>query len=217
MLQLLLLVMPFALAGAVSPVMAAEQTVLLAGPRGRRAAGFYAAGAGATLLVFGAALVFLGRAIALPDRPGLVAAADIAVGVALLALATALHRRRRATPAGRAPHRNLGPRGAFGFGVFSMATNFSTLAFMVPAARVIAASGVPPYGHVMALVAVVSVASTPAWLPPALTSLAPGPASRGLNAFTALIDRRGRGIAVIVAAAVGAALLAHGLWALSGR
>lgn len=217
MLQLLLLVMPFALAGAVSPVMAAEQAVLLAGPRGRRVAGFFAAGAAATLLVAGAALVFLGRAIALPDRPGLVAAADIAIGAALLALALALHRRRPATTARRTPHRNPGPRGAFGFGVFSMATNFSTLAFMVPAARVIAASDVPPYGHALALVVVVSVASAAAWLPPALTALAPGPASRGLNAFASLIDRHGRTLAVIVAAVVGVALLAHGLWALAGR
>jgi hypothetical protein len=216
-LQLLLLVMPFALAGAVSPVMAAEQTVLLAGPGGRRAAGFFAAGAAATLLISGAVFMLLGRAIAVPDRPGLVAAADIAIGLALVAFAVALRRRRPAPPAERAPRRGPGARGAFGFGVFSMATNFSTLAFMVPAARVIAASEVPSYGHVLVLCAVVGVASAPAWLPPVLTALAPGPASRGLNAFAALLDRRGHGIAVIVTAVVGAVLLAHGLWALAGR
>ncbi|MGZ4459999.1 MAG: hypothetical protein ACXVW2_09365 [Nocardioidaceae bacterium] len=44
MLHLLLVLVPLGLAAAVGPVMLTEQTVLLAGPQGRRSGLLYAAG-----------------------------------------------------------------------------------------------------------------------------------------------------------------------------
>jgi hypothetical protein len=70
-LQVLAVVVPFGLASAVSPVMLIEQTVILAGPDGKRASTRYAAGAALTLLLFVSFLVLFGRAISLPQEPHL--------------------------------------------------------------------------------------------------------------------------------------------------
>ena len=110
----LAVVLPLGLGGAVSPVMLTEQTVLLAGPGGLRAATRYATGVLGTLLVIVGALVLFGRAIAPPTEPRLDATLDLVVGAALP------------------------------FGVFSMATNFTTLALLVPAAKEISSSESSP-------------------------------------------------------------------------
>jgi hypothetical protein len=213
-LQLLVVVLPFGLAAAVSPVLLTEQTILLAGPGGRRTATFFALGAGAILLLVICALVLFGRAIALPEDPTLVAALDVAIGAALIGVAAVLHLRRPAQPVTMAPM--LDPRRALGFGVFSMATNFTTLALLVPGARVIAASDVPVYGHLLGVIVLVGLAAIPVWVPIALTSAAPGPASRGLGALATLIERRGRVLAVLALLVIGAILIVRGLISLSG-
>ena len=51
MLHLLVVLVPLGLAASVSPVMLTEQTVLLAGPQGRRTGFLYAAGTGVVLAV----------------------------------------------------------------------------------------------------------------------------------------------------------------------
>lgn len=211
-LHVLALVIPFGLAGAVSPVMLTEQTVVLAGPGGRRAAVRYAAGAILTLLVFVSALVLFGRSIELPKDPHLDATLDIVVGAALLVVALALQLRRPSGPKPAAPpRREMTARGAFGFGVVSMATNVTTLALVIPAAKEIAASDLELPGRAVAAVVLVVLASIPAWLPVALTVVAPGPADRGLRALGGLLDRHGRTIMVVVVAVLGAFLLARGM------
>src|SRR4029078_3633400 len=78
--------------------MLTEQTVLLAGPGGPRAATRYAIGVLGTLLVIVGALVLFGRAISLATEPQLDATLDLVVGAALLAVAAvvvALRRRPR--------------------------------------------------------------------------------------------------------------------------
>lgn len=212
MLHVLALVIPFGLAGAVSPVMLTEQTVVLAGPGGRRAAVRYAAGAILTLLVFVSALVLFGRSIELPKDPHLDATLDIVVGAALLVVALALQLRRPSGPKPAAPpRREMTAREAFGFGVVSMATNVTTLALVIPAAKEIAASDLELPGRAVAAVVLVVLASIPAWLPVALTVVAPGPADRGLRALGGLLDRHGRTIMVVVVAVLGAFLLARGM------
>lgn len=211
-LHVLALVIPFGLAGAVSPVMLTEQTVVLAGPGGRRAAVRYAAGAILTLLVFVSALVLFGRSIELPKDPHLDATLDIVVGAALLVVALALQLRRPSGPKPAAPpRREMTAREAFGFGVVSMATNVTTLALVIPAAKEIAASDLELPGRAVAAVVLVVLASIPAWLPVALTVVAPGPADRGLRALGGLLDRHGRTIMVVVVAVLGAFLLARGM------
>lgn len=213
---MLALIIPFGLAGAVSPVMLTEQTVVLAGPGGRRAAVRYAAGAILALLAYVCVLVLFGRSINLPKEPHLDATLDIVVGAVLLVVALIVQRRRPAKP--KPPHerRAMTSREAFTFGVVSMATNFSTLALVVPGAKAIAASDLEVPGRAVAAIVLVVLASIPAWLPVALTAVAPGPADRGLRALGDLLQRRGRLIMVTVIGALGLFLVIRGIVRLAG-
>ena len=96
----------------------------------------------------------------------------------------------------------MGPRTALAFGVVSMATNITTLALVVPAAKEVAASDLGPAGRAVAVIVLVVLASIPAWSPVALTEVAPGPAERGLRALSDLIRRRGRLLTVACLAGV---------------
>ena len=63
----------------------------------------------------------------------------------------------------------------------------------------------------MVALVLVLLASIPAWLPLALTAIAPGPAMRGLNAFGDFISRSGRLATVILLALVGVFLIVRGV------
>lgn len=204
-------------------MMLTEQTLVLTTAGGRRAATRYAIGAVAVLVVFVAALVFFGRAISLPAEPSLSASLDILFGILLIAVSAAIHllaRRRRETvgEAKRAsgPGVSFGPKQALGFGAFSMATNFTTLALMIPGAKLIAASDVVLPGRVALSAVLITMASIPAWLPVVLTDLAPGPAERGLTALGNLIERRGRQLVAALLAVLGVFLVIRGLVAIAG-
>jgi len=211
LIQTFLLILPFGLTGALSPIMLTEQTMLLTTSGGLRAGRRYAAGAIIVLLVFVAALVTFGRVISLPQEPKLDANLDIAIGIALIGLSIFLrkpriHRKKKAHHKSR-----LGGSTAFGFGALSMATNFTTLALMIPASKIIAASDLDfPVRDVIVL-ALVVMASTPAWLPLALATVAPGPAERGLSALGRLIEERGRLLSVLLVAALGLLLIGRGI------
>jgi hypothetical protein len=209
-LQVLAVIIPLGLAGGVSPVMLTEVTVILAGTNGRLAGRRYATGAVLTLLVFVSVLVLLGRGIELPTEPHLDATLDIVIGAALIGFAGIL-RRRRARPHEPRPPRELQPRAALGFGVFSMATNLTTLALVVPAAKEIAASDLVLAGRAVAIAVLVVLASTPAWLPLALTAVAPGSASRGLTAIGDVIKYHGRRLSVVLVACFGLLLVVRGV------
>jgi len=212
-----LLIFPFAFAGALSPMMLTEQTVLLATADGRRAAARYAIGATLVLLVFVGLVTVFGRAIELPSEPTLSASLDILLGAVLLLVAGLLVylRRRALEPADRSDRQrreySLGPHRALGFGAFSMATNLTTLALVVPAAKIIAASGVDLPGRGILVVLLVAIASTPAWLPVALTRVAPGPAERALDWIRDLIEQRGRQLVVLLLIGLGLFLLVRGI------
>jgi threonine/homoserine/homoserine lactone efflux protein len=216
MLQLLAFVVPLGLAGAISPVLLTEQTVLLAGPNGRRTARLFAAGAMVTLFVFVCALVLFGRSISLPKTPHLDATLDIVIGALLLALALFLQLRRPTAKEAKPPRGELDARAAYIFGTVSMATNFTTLALIIPASKEIAASQVELAGRVVVALLLVALASIPVWLPLALTALAPGPALRGLNAFGDFIERRGREATVVLVALIGIFLVVRGAVRLIG-
>ncbi len=212
MVRVLALVVPLALAGAISPVMLTEQTVLLAGRNGRRVAGCYAVGVAGTLLVLLTALVFFGRSISLPQEPRLSASLDLLLGSLLLLVAAVLRWRRPREPKPQTTRRTgMGPVDALGFGVFSMATNFTTLAVMLPVAKEISASDLSGLARVVVVAVVVVLAALPAWLPVALTVVAPGPTSRGLQRLADLIDRRGRLIVVLLLLGAGLFLVGRGL------
>ncbi|MBJ7354384.1 MAG: GAP family protein [Thermoleophilaceae bacterium] len=211
MLQLLAFVVPLGLAGAISPVLLTEQTVVLAGPNGTRIARFFAAGAMIALFAFVCALVLFGRAIELPKTPHLSATLDVVIGVALLGLAAFLRVRRPKPKTEKSPRGELNARAAYIFGTVSMATNFTTLALIIPASKEIAASHVDFAERVIVAVILVVLASIPVWLPLALTAIAPGPALRGLNAFGDFIQRRGHAATITLVAIIGIVLLVRGV------
>jgi Sap, sulfolipid-1-addressing protein len=215
-LQVIAIVVPFGLAGAVSPVMLIEQTVILAGPDGERAGTRYAAGAALTLLLFVSVLLLFGRAISLPQEPHLDATLDIVIGASLVVFALAIRWRRPGEHKEHRTRREMGPAEALGFGVFSMATNFTTLALVVPAAKEIASSNLDLAARGVVIAVLVVLASTPAWLPVALTAVAPGAAARGLLAIGDLIEQRGRLLTVLFVAGLGLLLVVRGILRLLG-
>lgn len=100
---------------------------------------------------------------------------------------------------------------ALGFGVFSMATNFTTLAILVPAAKEIAASGIDLVERLVVALVLVVLASMPLWIPVALASVSPGRAERALRALGRIIAEHGRLVSVILIAGIGAFLVVRGV------
>ena len=213
MLAALTLVLPLGLAGAVSPLLLTEQTVLLAGPDGRRAGLRFAAGVVATLLLVVAAVLLFGAAVSLPHEPRLDASLDLVLGVALVALAVLVGLWRRSSREGHSDHgrRHASARAAFPFGVFSMATNFTTLALIVPAAKEISSADLDVAEKTVLVGLLVAVASSPAWGPVALVRVAPRPGRRVLDTTESLIARYGRTAVVVLLGAVGLFFVGRGL------
>ena len=225
MLAALAVVIPLGLGGAVSPVMLTEQTVLLAGPDGGRAGVRYAAGVVLTTFVIVVAIVLFGRAISLPTEPHLDATLDLVLGLVLVNVAVlvlVLGRRRGGSPSrkGGDDRRASGSRqarAAFAFGVFSMATNVTTLA-LIAAGRQGDLQELTLRSQLQAVLVLVLVGlvTTPAWVPVALTRVAPGPSQRGLAAVREQIARRGRGVTVGLLSAAGLFFIGRGLIRLLG-
>ena len=120
--------------------MLTEQTYLLA--RGRKAAKRYALGAFLTVFVFIALATLFGRVISLPTEPTLSASLDVGLGALLVVLGGVLYlielRSGRGSRRKQEKQRSVSDRRAFAFGIFSMATNLTTLALVLPAAKIIA-------------------------------------------------------------------------------
>ncbi len=213
-LQALSLILPVCLAGAVSPVLLTEQTVLLAGPGGRTAGRGFAIGAIGTLTAIALVLVFFGHVIDLPSRPKLSASLDVGFGAGLLAAAALVHaagRRKARLPQPAAKPERDRSGTAVPFGAISMATNFTTLALVVIAAKEISAADVGTAGHLALVAVLVAICSLPAWAPLALTKLAPRSGDAALRALGDFIDRHGRTAIVALLAFGGAYLLVRGI------
>ncbi len=212
MLHLLAVVLPLALAAAVSPVMLTEQAVILAAPGGRRLAWRYAAGTAVVLAVLVGVLVTAGQSFSLPQAPRLNDSLDLVVGGVLLVLALVLRRWQHHRPAREKPSQtHMSPSRALGFGAFSMATNVTSLALVVPAAKEIASSDLATAWCVVAAVLLVGVVCLPAWGPVAATALAPAVAERVLTRLHDLIDQHGRTLVVLLVAAAGTFLVVRGV------
>jgi Sap, sulfolipid-1-addressing protein len=219
-LAALMLILPLGLGGSVSPVMLTEQTLLLAGPDGRRAGTQYAVGAALTLLVVVLAVVLFGAALSLPSEPRLDASLDLALGAILVLLAGLGYGWVRLHP--RAGHHQRPSkasrrrRAALPFGAFSMATNFTTLALVLPAAKEIASADLEVVGKAVLALVLVGLASAPAWLPVVLTRVAPAAGQRILDATAQLIADHGRQAIVALLSFAGLFFVARGLVRLSG-
>jgi uncharacterized membrane protein YbhN (UPF0104 family) len=223
-LAALAVVIPLGLGGAVSPVMLTEQTVLLAGPDGGRAGVRYAAGVVLTTFVIVVAIVLFGRAISLPTEPHLDATLDLVVGLVLVNVAGLVlvsGRRRGGSPSrkggdDRGTSGSRRARAAFPFGVFAMATNVTTLALIAPAAKEIARTDAEIAAATVLVLVLVGLVSMPAWVPLALTRVAPGPGQRVLAVLREQIARRGRGFTVGLLTAAGLFFIGRGLIRLLG-
>lgn len=181
MWHLFAVVLPLGLSAAVSPVMFTQQVLLVSNPGGRRSAKVFLAGAVLVLLAVVVTVWFAGGAVNLPAVPRLDAAADVFLGVMLLALAVAVGLRQPRKPRGqRGPAKRRAPSAALGFGAFSMVTNVTTLAIVVAAAKEVAASGQAVSIRMGALGLLLLLACLPAWSPVAVTALPQG---------TELLDR----------------------------
>jgi hypothetical protein len=223
-LAALAVVIPLGIGGAVSPVMLTEQTVLLARPDCGRAGVRYVAGVVVTTFVIVVALVLFGRAISLPTEPHLDATLDLVVGLVLVNVAVlvlVLGRRRGGHPSrkgGDDPRASGSSRAkaAFAFGMFAMATNFKTLALIVPAAKEISRTDVGVVAVAVLVLVLVGLVTMPAWVPLALTRVAPGPSQRALAVVRDQIARRGRRFIVALLSTAGLFFIGRGLIRLLG-
>jgi len=223
-LEALAVVIPLGLGGAVSPVMLTEQTVLLAGPDGRRTGLRYAAGVVLTTFVIVVAIVLFGRAISLPTEPHLDASLDLVVGLALVfvgVLVLVLGRHRGGSPGhkggdDRGASSSRQARAAFPFGMFSMATNVTTVALIAAAAKEISRTDTRIAVATLLVLVLVGLVTTPAWVPVVLTRIAPGPSERGFAAAREQIARRGRVVTVGLLGVAGLFFIGRGLLRLLG-
>lgn len=213
MLHLVLGLLPFAAAAAVSPMMLTEQTVLLAGPGGRRTARWYAAGTAVVASLLVVVVLTIGRSLALPRTPQLNAGLDLVVGVLLLALAAVAEWWRRSRPRrpARTPRGRMTASRAFVFGMFSMATNATSLALLVPATKEIAASRLDVGWWALPALLLVTAACLPAWGPLALHAVAPRATRRVLGGIQRGVDRYGARLTVLLLAGAGVLLVVRGL------
>lgn len=218
MLQTFFLMLPFALAGAVSPMVLTEQTVLLTTAGGRRTASIYVVGAVLVLTVYVSLLLLFGNLISFPAHESFSASVDLGLGIALLLFASFLRHRGKVKAARRVEKKEkkeariaVGPVQAFGFGLLGMATNVTTLAALVPAAKIISDGDLALTDNAVLGLIVVVIASIPAWVPVVLTLIAPGPADRFLEALGDFFHRRGRLILVLIFGLLGIYLIVAGL------
>ena len=211
MFRVLTLIVPLGFAAALSPMMLTEQTVLLSGRDGRRTANRYALGVALATTVYLVVLVVWGHVISLPKRPTLSASMDIVAGAVLVLIAAAIHRRRPRED-DRPARKPIGPQAALGFGVFSMATNFTSLAVLLPAAKDVAAEATNLFVRMAMVLVLVVLTTMPAWVPLAATAVAPGTAKRALDHLSTLISQYGKRIAVVLIGALGIVLVARGCW-----
>ena len=179
----------------------------------------YAAGVVLTTLMIVVALVLFGRAISLPTRPHVDASLDLVIGLVLVLVAVLVHivgRRRSASPSltdddGKRATDSRQARAAFPFGVFSMATNVTTLALVAVAAKEISRTNAEIAAAAVLVVVLVGLVTTPAWVPVAVTRVAPGPSQRGLAALREQIVRRGRAVTVGLLSVAGLFFIGRGL------
>lgn len=216
-LDLLRVVVPLGLSAAVSPVMLSEQVIIVGGQRGRRTGSLFALGTVLVLLVVVVLVSLVGRSVRLPQAPHLDATADIVLGVVLLGSALVLARLRRRSPHGdQSKVRNsMSSSTALGFGLFSMATNVTTLTLIVVAVKDVTASDPAAGAGALALAVLVALAAMPAWAPVLLAFL-PGRSTIALAALSDQVSRHGRQLAVLVLLVVGAFLVVRGVVRLAG-
>ncbi|GAB2511580.1 hypothetical protein CATRI_09540 [Corynebacterium atrinae] len=207
MVHLFAVLIPMTLAAAVSPMMLSEQLLLLSGQNGRRSARAYAAGSAVVLVVLIALVQTIGASLELPKAPKLSAGMDIGLGLVLLGLAL-FFLRHKPKPKEHKKH-GLSARDAFGFGVFAMATNFTTMPLVIAASKDVSASGVSVIWMALALLFLLAGACLPGWGPLLLSRSREG--QRALEKIAHIFEKYSRSLVVAGLLLGGVIFLSKGL------
>lgn len=217
MIDLLSTLLPLCLAATLSPVLLTEQLLIL-GKSGARSGLAYLAGLVVVLAAATAVALLVGTTLQLPARPHLSAQTDIALGAALIVLGIAarlLGLRRRREGAGHAARKKTkssdSPLAAFTLAVGSMATDVTTLALVLVAAKDIAASRAGLLTLVVAVLMLLAFGSLPAWLPLLVAALSPRRGLAALQGLSAFVTKHGRTVVLILVVAVGVYLVVRGI------
>lgn len=207
MVHLFAVLVPMTLAAAVSPMMLSEQLLLLSGKNGRRDAKAYALGSAVVLVVLIALVQTIGASLELPKAPKLSAGMDIALGAGLLGLGL-YFLRHKPKPKQHKKH-GLSAKDAFGFGVFAMATNFTTMPLVIAAAKDVSSSGVSVVWMILALAFLLAGACLPGWGPLLLSRSKEG--QRALEKIAHVFEKYSKPLVVAGLLLGGAIFLSKGL------
>jgi hypothetical protein len=178
---------------------------------GERAGRRFAAGVVVALSSFVLVILLFGHALKLPQAPTLSSSIDLVIAAVLLLAAAAVHfsaHHARTTEADSSTPKKgrlrlPDSKAAFPFGLFSMGTNFTTLALAAAAAKEISALDVEVADKVVLAVVLVALASATVWVPVAMTMAMPTAATRLIGDLRGLIDRHGRTLTVVALVAAG--------------
>ena len=207
---------PLALAGAVSPILFVEVLAVISGPQRLRRGLAFAAGATIPLIAVATLVLLAGDAVSLPKSPTAPAVIDIVLGAALLAFgASALFHapRHKEAGAGRQPSKD--PKRTFVFGIGSMTTNVTTLAFFIPAVKQIGSAEVAVEERLLVTALTILIVLAPALVPLAAATVAPDASTRALTGLRDFLHDRGRGLRIVLGVGFGVWLLAKGIGELS--
>ena len=214
MIRTLIVTIPVALGGAVSPVLLVALIGLLAA--GRRAGAWaFAAGAAITTVAvtLGFWLLFRHHAAGVPSgaHPHRAALVDLVIGglLAIWGLYRLPRRNRAHVPA--PPKEGGGTVTAFLVGCALMVTNLSTFAFIIVQAKLVAHSRIPVSQQLAVLAIDTVIVLTLVWLPLLLTIVMPRSSTRVLGAIRHFFDTRGPHTLTVVLIVLGIYLIAHGV------
>lgn len=210
-------IVPFALAGAISPALVAIITLYLASknhPRRRAVACLL--GLTLFLVLFGlvahVVLRGLGAVHVRKDHRYLVGIGNLVIATALFLWAGVRVVRGPRPPRDETAvaRRSVSTLAAFASGFGLMALNFTTLPLYVIMVREATGSGLALGSQVFILTVVTVIVMTPAWFPIAVTLVAPTLAQRVLGALNAFLARAGAPLFTLALVVLGVYLIVLG-------
>lgn len=209
-------VIPLALAASVSPILFVEVLAVLSGPGRLRRGLAFALGCAIPLVAVGVVILLVGDAVSLPKSPTAKAVIDVVLGVALLAFGLTGVRRPAPTDEAKAQRKqpSSDPRRTLVFGIGSMTTNVTSLAFYLPAMKLIGGADVSVASRVLVTALTIVIVLAPALIPLGLVGLAPEASTHGLTKLRDGMSRHGRKARVVLGIGFGVWLLVKGISAL---
>lgn len=215
MTRALLEMLPLAVAGAVSPAVLGVCVLVLAAPdRGRRNGIAFFLGTLAFSVLFAGVMIVVLQHIGVVHRTQhevrAGAVADLVLGVLLALWAIARIVRGPKPPRASNQHRAKRPLTfvtAWALGMFMMAVNFSTLPLYALAIRQIDQQHLARWSAFACIALLTAIILVPAWLPVAITVVAPRQSQRVLRALNVFFARHSFMILTVIIGVFGAVLI----------